>query len=213
MMSGFIDIEKWKRREHFHLYRGFANPFWSLCADVDVTQLWQQSRHVDGPSFSIGAIYLALAAANETEAFRLRIRGDQVWLHDQVDMGTTILRDDDTFSFAFFPMAPQYADFETVARTETDSAKRSQTLRIPAEARDNVIYHSTIPWIRFTAFTNAVGRGDDCIPRMVFGRCTEEAGRWRMPVSVEVHHALVDGLDVARFFEKFEQRLSQGCKV
>ena len=30
-----------------------------------------------------------------------------------------------------------------------------------------------------------------------------------MPVAVEVHHALVDGLDVARFFERFGQRVRQ----
>jgi len=29
-----------------------------------------------------------------------------------------------------------------------------------------------------------------------------------MPVAVEVHHALVDGLDVARLFERFETGLS-----
>ena len=28
-----------------------------------------------------------------------------------------------------------------------------------------------------------------------------------MPVSVEVHHALVDGLHVARFYEGFQRRL------
>jgi chloramphenicol O-acetyltransferase len=31
-----------------------------------------------------------------------------------------------------------------------------------------------------------------------------------MPVAVEVHHALVDGLDVARFFERFADHLDGG---
>jgi chloramphenicol O-acetyltransferase len=29
-----------------------------------------------------------------------------------------------------------------------------------------------------------------------------------MPVAVEVHHAVVDGLDVARFMERFQHALS-----
>ena len=29
----------------------------------------------------------------------------------------------------------------------------------------------------------------------------------KMPVAVEVHHALADGLDVARFFERFAANL------
>src|SRR5205823_6243437 len=82
-MSRFIDLNAWKRREHFVHYRQFANPFWSICADVDVTRLWEEAREVNTRSFSIGAIYLALGAANQSEAFRLRIRGDKVWLHDR----------------------------------------------------------------------------------------------------------------------------------
>jgi chloramphenicol O-acetyltransferase len=30
-----------------------------------------------------------------------------------------------------------------------------------------------------------------------------------MPVAVEVHHALVDGLDVARFFDRFNSYLDR----
>lgn len=207
-MSDFINLDTWKRREHFTIYRGFANPFWSICADVDVTQVRQQSRETQGRSFSLAAIYAALAAANEIEAFRLRIRGDKVWLHDRVDISTTILRADETFSFAIYPSADRFADFETRARAEADTARNGMSLHIPAEDRDDLIYHSTIPWIRFTSFTNAIAHAGDCIPRLVFGRSTEEAGRWLMPVSVEVHHALVDGLDVARFFEGFERGLA-----
>jgi len=208
-MSGFINLETWKRREHFAIYSGFTNPFWSICADVDVTRLWQQSREGNGPSFSLSAIYLALVAANETEAFRLRIRDDKVWLHDRIDVSTTILRPDDTFSFAVFPMTGQFVEFERLARAEIDSSKGRASLLPPAEGRDDLFYHSTLPWVRFTAFSNPIGRGNDCIPRVVFGRCSEQNGRWQMPVAVEVHHALVDGLDVARFLERFEKHLGQ----
>ena len=110
--------------------------------------------------------------------------------------------------FAIYPMADHFADFEIHARAEADIAKDVTSLHKPAEGRDDLIYHSTIPWIRFTSFTNAIGHAGDSIPRLVFGRSTEEAGRWRMPVSVEVHHALVDGLDVARFFDRFERGLA-----
>ena len=207
-MSGFIDLAAWKRREHFAHYRECANPFWSICADVDVTRLWEEAREVNSRSFSMGAIYLALGAANQGEAFRLRIRDYKVWLHDRVGMGTTILRPDETFSFALFPMTGSFAEFESLARAETETARNSKTLQYSGSGRDDIIFHSTIPWIRFTSFSNPVGRGDDCIPRVVFGRCVQEGGRWLMPVGVEAHHALVDGLDVARFYERFEQRLA-----
>jgi chloramphenicol O-acetyltransferase type A len=207
-MSEFIDLDKWKRREHFQIFSRLANPFWSVCADVDVTRLRQECHENKGQSFSLAAIFLALAAVNETEAFRLRIRGQRVWLHDSVGVSTTVPRRDETFGFAVIEMAGSVDDFQTQARVRTAAAKDNRSLGPSIGDRDDLIYHSTLPWIRFTALSNPTGGGQDSIPRIVFGRYTEEGGRWRMPVSVEVHHALVDGLDVARFFERFERGLS-----
>jgi chloramphenicol O-acetyltransferase type A len=71
---------------------------------------------------------------------------------------------------------------------------------------DDIVYHSTLPWLRFSHFTNAMHAGDS-VPRVVFGRRFQDGARWRMPVSVEVHHAVMDGLDVHRFIESLQQRL------
>lgn len=207
-MSGFIDLATWKRREHFSIYTDLANPFWSICVDVDVTRLWQHCRKTPNASFPITSIYMAIRAANNTEAFRLRIREGKVWLHDRIDISTTVLRPDETFAFAIFPMFDSLAEFQNRAQTELSAARDSAILVHGDSRRDDLIYHSTLPWIRFTALTNPTGRGQDSIPRLVFGRCSEQTGRWRMPVAIEVHHALVDGLDVARFLERFEQNLS-----
>jgi chloramphenicol O-acetyltransferase type A len=68
-----------------------------------------------------------------------------------------------------------------------------------------------IPWVAFTSFAHARRHGtEDSVPKIVFGKRHERGGRHRMPVSVEVHHALVDGLHVGRFFEGFQERLDRG---
>ena len=43
---------------------------------------------------------------------------------------------------------------------------------------------------------------------MVFGKWVASGDRMVMPVAVEVHHAVVHGLDVARFYEQLQARLS-----
>src|SRR6266567_2902441 len=96
----FLDLPNWKRREHFELYRNFANPFFSVCVDVDVTELWRRCSEDGGPSFFLATVFFALRACNETEAFRMRVRGDGVWLHDRVSITPTVMRSDDTFAFA-----------------------------------------------------------------------------------------------------------------
>ena len=46
----------------------------------------------------------------------------------------------------------------------------------------------------------------DSNPRITWGRYTREDGRVRMPVTALCHHALVDGLHLARFYEALEAR-------
>ena len=204
----FLEVSSWKRREHFELFRGFANPFFSVSVDVDATRVWEESRQPGAPSFYVATLFHSLRAANSTEAFRLRIRGDRVWLHDSVRASATILREDDTFGFGIFPPAPTLEEFNSHASGEVAAARRVAPLVLPRAGEDDLIYHSSLPWMRFTAFTNAVNGGKDSVPRVVFGKCAQRGGRWTLPVAVEVHHALVDGLDVARYLTALQAGLT-----
>lgn len=208
MTAGFIDTATWKRREHFELFRRVSQPFFSVTVELDATPLREACHHPDGPPFFLAALYCALQAANATEAFRLRIRGDRVWRHDRVHVTSTVLRNDDTFAFARFECATTLTEFVTAGRAELNRAKVIAPLTLP-QGEDDLIYHSTVPWLRFTAFTNAIDVGTNSIPRVVFGKCLRDGAAWRMPVSVEVHHAVVDGLDVARFLERLESGFAE----
>ena len=74
--------------------------------------------------------------------------------------------------------------------------------------REDVIYHTTLPWISFTSFAHARNKGrGDSIPRIVFGKFTSVNERVLLPISVEVHHALMDGLHVGRFLTRLEEAL------
>jgi chloramphenicol O-acetyltransferase type A len=76
------------------------------------------------------------------------------------------------------------------------------------EQRDDLIHYSVIPWIAFTSFTHAKKYNTrDSIPKIVFGKYCDDSGVAKMPVSVEVHHALMDGIHVGEFFEIFQKHL------
>ena len=160
----------------------------------------------DGPSFFLATVYLALRACNSIEAFRTRVRGDGAWVHDEISITPTVLRADGTFGFVRFDPAPDHRTFAAASEIALAEAKKVKPL-VVSHPDDNLIYHSTIPWVRFTSFTNALDGSKDSVPRVVFGKCVKDGSRSPMPVGVEVHHAVVDGLDVGRFFETFEEEL------
>jgi chloramphenicol O-acetyltransferase type A len=203
----FVDLDSWKRRDHYLWFRSYERPFFSVTVEVDVTAAWNRSRKRGAPSFFLTSLFPMLKAANEIEAFRLRLRPRGVWRHDRIAVGPTILRSNQTFGFARLEAASTLREFVAHAQAAVSDASAQSGLKEPKNAGDDVVFHSVLPWLRFTAFSNALPGRRDSIPRIVFGRCEAERRRVKMPVAVEVHHALVDGLDVARFFEKFTAHL------
>lgn len=203
-VSGSIDLETWLRRDHYEFFRAFERPHFSVTARVDVTQAWTSSRGGERGGFTAAVLWELMRAVNEVEAFRLRLRPDgSVWLHDRVGLGPTVLRRDGTFGFARLPFTEDRTAFARHALEEFARAARETGLRRDDPSQDDVVFQSTLPWIRFTSFTNAIPHRDDSIPRIVFGKFVREGEKVTMPVAVEVHHALVDGKDVGEFFERF----------
>ena len=75
-------------------------------------------------------------------------------------------------------------------------------------AGQDLIRFSVLPWFDFTSISHARSFSvQNSAPQITFGKITEAEGRFTMPVSIHVHHALADGLHVAQFVEQFERYL------
>jgi chloramphenicol O-acetyltransferase type A len=166
------------------------------------------TRSKAGLKISLAVHYFALRIANETEAFRYRLKDGGVFVYDVINGGTTVLLPNDSFAYAYYDYEQDFDRFVAKMGNAVDEVRNS-TAPLKPTMRDDVIYHTTLPWISFTSFAHArtPGRGDS-VPRFVFGKFTNEDGRVWMPISIEVHHALVDGLHVGRYLERLEEALS-----
>ncbi len=171
-----------------------------------MTPVTERCAQPGGPSYFLATLWMSLKAANEIEALRLRLRGERVVVHDRVHGGSTVLMPDETFVFAYFDYLPEFAPFAERAAAELRRVRSDPGELRPRPERDDMIHYSIIPWVAFSSFQHARARGaNESVPRLVFGKRRAVAGRQLMPVSVEVHHALVDGLHVGRFYERFEE--------
>jgi chloramphenicol O-acetyltransferase type A len=203
----FLDINNWKRKQQYHLFKEYNDPYFNITANVDVTALFAQTKK-HGDSFFLASLFLSLKAANEIEEFRYRMRGDKVIIHDQIHAGSTILQDDETFGFCYFYFQEHFNAFHEQGKQNIAKQNENKVL-LPQIEDDNLIHYSVIPWISFTQFKHANNyQKYHSIPRLTFGKFFDQNGRKLMPVSVEVNHALMDGLHVGRFFEKFQSLLN-----
>lgn len=204
-----IDIDNWKRKDLFNLFKEYEDPFFNITGQVDVTELYYQCKE-DGHSFFLSSLYFAIHAANLIEEFRIRLKGDGLLMHDRIEAGCTVLHEDDTFGFCYFPYEGSLSEFVKKGRSNIEMQKKNQTLD-PHLNQTDIIHFSTIPWVAFTSFKHARRKEkDDSIPKIVFGKVCEADRRIKMPVSVEVHHAICDGFHVGKYFELFESLMKNG---
>ncbi|MDT4967894.1 MAG: chloramphenicol O-acetyltransferase type [Acidobacteriota bacterium] len=206
-MTRYLDVQSWPRRDVFEFYRGFDKPYFNICVRMDVTALLSHLRERGQGNVSLAYHYFALRVANEIEQFRYRLRGDKVIVHDVIHGGTTVLLESGSFALAYFDYHEDYARFVAAARVAVDQA-RAVGLFKPKREHDARIHFTTVPWIAFTSFSHARNWGrEDSVPKIAFGKFVNENGRWLLPFSVEVHHALVDGSDVGRYLMRLEEAL------
>jgi len=207
-MARHLDIENWSRRELFEFFIGYANPYFNVCVQMDVTDFLMFVR-ARSTKVSVALHYFALRVANEIEPFRYRLKDGKVVIFDSIHGGTTVLLPNESFAYAYFEYQPDFEKFAGEMGSAVE-AVRTSTAPLKPTMRDDVIYHTTLPWISFTSFMHArtPGRGDS-IPRIVFGKFVNSGGRTMMPISVEVHHALMDGLHVGRYLNRLAEVLAQ----
>jgi chloramphenicol O-acetyltransferase type A len=198
-----IDLETWSRRDHFEKFRDFHHPHFDMCADVDVTAL-RPAVKARGVSFTIAVVYLIGRAANDIPEFRWRIRDGIVVEHEEVHPTATILVDDDLFSFSYFDYCEDFSRFARHAAEEIARVKSEPSLA-ERGTRDDLLFMTAIPWVSFTSFSHPMPTApSDSVPRIAWGKLHEREGRTLMPLEVQVNHALMDGIHVGRFFERFQ---------
>jgi chloramphenicol O-acetyltransferase type A len=207
-MDHYLDFENWSRRELFEFFIAYSNPYFNVCANVDVTRLLALVREQPQVKMSLAVHYFALRVANEIEPFRYRLKDEKVFVYDVINGGTTVLLPNESFAYAYFDYHRDFKTFIAGMGAAVDNI-RTGSGKLKPTMRDDVIYHTTLPWISFTSFAHArtKGRGDS-VPRFVFGKFFKENDRTLMPISIEVHHALMDGLHVGRYLNRLEEALA-----
>jgi len=196
-----VDLETWPRRHHFAKFNGFADPRFDMCVPVEVAP-FRRAFKEQGLPLTAGIVYVITRSANEIPEFRSRIRGDIVVEHEIVHPSLTILATGDLFSFCHVDYQQDFALFARDFVAQAGAVKAEPTL---AEQpwRDDEFFMSALPWVAFTAFHHPMPTiPADSIPRFAWGRVTAHGDEMAMPLEVQGHHALMDGLHLARFYEK-----------
>ena len=204
-----IDIRTWNRRKIFEFFKDYEEPYYGITMDLDCTPAYEFAKG-KGISFFLYYLYLTLKAVNQTEAFKYRIEGDELYLYDVINGSATIDRDDGTFGFSHIPYFEDLDLFLEKATEEMIEVRTSNQL-IRSGIWENVIHFSALPWIRFSHVSHPRRYSRrDSIPKITIGKYHTNGDRKMIPVSVHVNHAVADGLHLGEFFETLQKLFSGG---
>jgi len=207
----YIGLETWSRRDHFKLFSTYDQPHFSMTANVDLTAFRSAVRE-RGHSLTVAIVYVLARASNVIPEFRYRIRGEDVVEHEIVHPAATILVDEDTFSFCVFDYAEDYAEFAAGAAERIDYVKEHPW--VDTVPRDDYLFMTAIPWVSFTSFTHPVHlQLLSSVPRFAWGRFFEEGDLLKLPLNVQAHHALMDGVHMGRFYTEVQDYLHHADSV
>jgi chloramphenicol O-acetyltransferase type A len=203
-----VDVESWNRKNTYEFFKDYEDPFFNITANLDVTALYRFCKEKN-LSFALSNLFYSLRAANEIREFRIRLQNEKLIEFEQIHATQTILQPDETFSFCYFEMKPDVFEFNEAGRIALEKYKKLNTFDVETDRLD-LIYYSVIPWISFTSFKHA-SRFDklQTIPRIVFGKVFDDAQTKKMPMSVEVQHAIMDGFHVGKFFSGLQEKFNE----
>lgn len=202
----YINLETWSRREHFEFFNTWGYPHFSMCANVDLTTFYPTVKQ-HSVSFTMATVYVLTRTANAIPEFRYRIRAGEVVEHEVVHPGFTILVDEDMFTFCVLDYIEDFAEFAARATERIAFVKEHPTLDVD-HGRNELFYMTAIPWVSFTSFMHPLDLNPvDSVPRFAWGKFFDDGGCLKMPLSVQGHHALMDGIHMGKFYAEMQNYL------
>lgn len=197
-----IDMCQSPRKAHFDHFRHAPNPHVGLTVDVDVTDFARLCK-ARGWSFYLAFIRVAAMAANAVPELRRRIRGDQVLEYDRCDTSHIELLESGAYCYCTLRHDPaqSWEEYMRYAATQRELAKTGASIEEEADV-EGLYFISTVPWLHYRDFSQPNYGPDASNPAITWGKYEPDyRGRLMMPVSLLVHHSLVDGLQIAAFYE------------
>ena len=206
-----IDMETYPRREHFNHFYGMAYPYAGVTVEVDVTALLTLCRE-KGYSFYLMVLHAVALAADGVDEFRRRIDRGGIVEYEQCPTSHVELKPDGTYAYCTLHHHMPLTEYLQEAEAARAAARTNGSIEEEAEVQ-SMYFISTLPWLHYTQLIQPVACGEESNPRFTWGKYQQDAdGRMMMPLSVLVHHALADGLHIAKFYERFDKQIKGICE-
>lgn len=202
-----IDRNTWEREPFFQHYFSDVPCTYSMTAKLDITAI-RQSRAELYPAL----LYAISSAVNHHEEFRTAIdEQGQLGVFSELYPCYTIFHPQtETFSNLWTEFSADYSVF--LKRYQADQVLYGKRCELEAKPGTpaNTFPVSMVPWTSFDGFNLNLQKGYDyLLPIFTLGKYDESDGICRIPLAVQVHHAVCDGFHLCRFLKELQELICE----
>ena len=200
-----INMAEDPRSGQFAYFRAMADPWAGITVPVDITEF---RSALGGRPFFLSFLYALTRAANAVPEFRRRLLDGQVVEFDRCCPSYTAMKDSGVYVYCLVDsgLLP-YEDFLADGKRRQAEALRGDELVESGDPLSN-FFVSCVPWLSYTSIIQPVPAPADSNPRITWGKYFRQGEQTLMPVTLLAHHALVDGIHIARFYEALDRELA-----
>lgn len=199
-----IDMEAWPRRERYEHYMRAVPCTYSMTVKLDITSLRRRGLRIY-PAM----LHLITGEVNRHEQFRMELReSGELVLYERMEPCYTVFhKETGTFSNLWTEYCEDYPLF--LGRYEEDLRRYGQSEAFMAKPGlpENSFTVSMLPWASFEGFNLNTTDFTYLIPIFTMGRFYTEGGRIRLPLAVQVHHAVCDGYHTCLFIDGLQNAI------
>ena len=205
----YVDLNTWDRRDMYVFFSSYELPRFNLVFDLDVTKLVYETKQSQ-QSFYLSLMHIIVLEMNTIENFQYRIDDKGVILSPTTHVSFTDKMSDGK-RFKMVPSEFLNDRDAFITRAKETSQRQGDVFFIPsAETMLTTVYVTSFPWGKYTGFTHATKLGPkDSVPRVSWSQFVEDGDKKILSLSIEVHHALVDGYHVGMLLKQIQDVLNR----
>ena len=206
-----VDMEKYYRRGVYRHFTEDCKCSTSITSKIDVTKLIEYSKKTN-TKFYINFLYILAKVLNSREDYRMQYLYDkqQLIVFDKINPANYIFHEDtETCTVVYTEYFEEYEKFYNSCVAEIGKAKKTREYGLDPENHPNYFDASYISWLSYESLNVELPDGYlYFLPIINWGKYREENGKFLMPVSVRLNHAVADGYLNAKVFMLLEKEIN-----
>ncbi|MGL4772560.1 MAG: type A chloramphenicol O-acetyltransferase [Clostridium sp.] len=201
-----INKDNWDRIEYFEHYYSQIPCTYSMTTKIDITKI-KKKNHKIYPKM----LHSISKVLNNHSEFRTAFNANgELGIFDKMIPCYTIFhKDSETFSNIWTEYSEDYDTFYKSYQKDIELFGSVKKMNAKPNIPENNFPVSMIPWTTFDGFNLNLQKGYSYLtPIFTIGKYYEENGIYKLPLSIQVHHAVCDGFHLCRFINELQGLLA-----